>query len=101
MRPRPTVGEEDYPPGFGPIHITMDPSTLQGDAHQTVDNDASFKRRLDNFTKAVVRKRASPLIRELPKPPPTKAVLPLWSKRLAAQSLSRVPASNQGEILIM
>jgi hypothetical protein len=28
-----------------------------------------FKRRLDNFTKVMVRKRASPLIREPPKPP--------------------------------
>ena len=43
----PTVGEEGW----------------LGDTHQTVDNDTSFKRRLDNFTKTVVRKRAFPLIR--------------------------------------
>ena len=70
----PTVGEEGYPPGFGPVQT--DPSTSPGDTHQTVDDDASFKRRLDNFTKAVVCKRGSPLIREPPKQPSAKAVLP-------------------------
>lgn len=86
----PTVGEEDYPPGFSPVHLFMDPSTLLGDGLQTVDNDGSFKRRLGHFTKVVVRKRAFSLIRVSPKPSPTKVVLSLWSKRLAAQSLSRV-----------
>ena len=95
------VGEEHYPLGFGPVHLTTDPNAPPGDGHQTVDNDDSFKCLLNNFTKAVVRKRFFSLIRGPPKPPPAKGVLPLRSKRLAAQSLSRVPASKRGEILIM
>ena len=91
----PTMGEEGC---FGPV--LPDPSTLPGDTHQTVDDDVSFKRHLDNFTMAVVRKRDSPLIREPPKQPPAKPLS--WrSRRLAAQSLSRVPASKRGEVLIM
>ena len=91
----PTMGEEGC---FGPVQT--DPSTPPGDTHQTVDDDASFKRRLDNFTKAVVCKRDSPMIREPPKQPPAKPLS--WrSRRLAAQSLSRVPASKRCEVLIM
>jgi hypothetical protein len=71
------------------------------DTQQTIDNDASFMRRLNNFNKAVVRKRVSPLIREPPEPPPAKAVLPPRSKSLAAQSLSQVPPSKRGEVLIL
>ena len=96
----PVVGEEHYPLGFGPVHLTTDPNAPPGDGHQTVDNDDSFKCLLNNFTKAVVRKKASPLICEPPKPPLAKTVLPLRSKRLAAQSLPQVPASKRGEILI-
>ena len=59
----PTVGEEDYPPGVGLVDLTADAdldSTPSVDGNQIVDNDNSFKRRLDNFTKKVVRKRDSP-----------------------------------------
>jgi hypothetical protein len=45
----PTVGEEGC---FGPVHT--DPSTPPRDTHQAVDDDVSFKHRLDNFTMAVV-----------------------------------------------
>ena len=41
------------------------------------------------------------LIREPPGQPPAKPVLPWRSRRLVVQSLSRVPASKQGEVLIM
>jgi hypothetical protein len=71
------------------------------DTHQTVDNDGSAKRRLDSFINKVTRKRDSPLIREPPKQPPAKPVLPWRNKRLAAQSLSRVHVSKRGEVLIM
>jgi hypothetical protein len=47
------------------------------------------------------KKVASPLIRESPEQPPAKSVLPLRSRRLAAQSLSRVPTYRRGEVLIM
>jgi hypothetical protein len=100
----PTVGGEGYPPGFSPVDLPVDAdldSTSPVDGHHIMDNDDSFKRRLDNFTKKVVRKRDSPLIRQLPKQPPAKAVLPWRSKRLVAQSLSRVPVSKRGEVLIM
>jgi hypothetical protein len=59
----------------------------RGDTHQTVDDDVSFKRRLDNFTMVVVCKRDSLLIREPPKQPSAKPVLPWRSRRLAAQSV--------------
>jgi hypothetical protein len=75
----PMVGEEGC---FGPIHT--DPSTPPGDTHQTVDDDVSFKRRLSNFTKAVVCKRDSPLIRGPPNQSPAKPVLPWRRRRLAA-----------------
>ena len=76
-------------------------SSLPGVTHQAVDNDAFAKRRLDSFINNVTRKRDYPLIREPPKQPPAKPVLPWRSMRLAAQSLSRVPASKRGEVLIM
>jgi hypothetical protein len=66
-----------------------------------VDNDGSAERRLDNFINIVTRKRDSPLIHEPPKQPPAKPVLPWRSRRLAAESLSRVPASKREEMLIM
>ena len=66
------------------------------------DGDSSVARRLRSFTKRILQKVASPL---LPRPPaqPTSStsVLLLRSKRLAAQGLSRVPASKRGEVLIM
>ena len=64
-------------------------------------NDNFAKRRLDSFINKVTRKRDSPLIREPPKQLPAKPVLPWRSRRLAAQNLSRVPASKRGEVLIM
>ena len=59
------------------------------------------KRHLDSFINEVTRKRDSPLIREPPKQPPAKPVMPWRSRRLAAQPLSRVPAFKRGEVLIM
>lgn len=99
----PTEDKKDIPLGFGPVDLTSDaglPSTMPGDT-QTVDHDASFKHHLKNFTKKVVSKRVSLLIRGPPKSPPAKAVLPWRSKRLAAQSLSLVPTSKRGEVLIL
>ena len=68
----------------------------------TVDvSDSSAARRLKSFTRCVLKKVDSPLIREPSKQSPAKPVLPLRSRRLAAQSLSRVPAFKRGEVLIM
>jgi hypothetical protein len=100
----PTVGEEGYPLGFGPIDPLVDAdldSTPPVDGHQIMDNDDSFKCCLDNFTKKVVCKRDSLLIHEPPKQPPAKVVLPWQSRWLVAKSLSQVPASKRGEVLIM
>ena len=85
------------------VDLTVDgpSSSPPGVTHQAVDYDASAKRRLDSFINNVTRKSDSPLIREPPKQPPAKAVLPWRSRRLAAQSLSRVPASKRGEVFIM
>jgi hypothetical protein len=69
---------------------------------RTVDvRDSSAARRLKSLTRHVLKKVDSPLIREPPKQPPAKPVLPLWSMWLAAQSLSRVSASNRGKVLIL
>jgi hypothetical protein len=73
--------------------------TAGGHPPSEVSNDTA-KRRLNNFINEVTRKRDS-LIREPPKQPPAKPVLPRRSRRLAAQSLSRVPAFKRGEVLIM
>jgi hypothetical protein len=59
-------------------------------------SDDTFQRRLDFFTSEVMTKRNSPLIREPPKQPPVMPRLPKRSRRLAAQPLSRVPASKRG-----
>jgi len=72
------------------------PGTLLVDAHLIVDNDASANH-LELFINKVTSKIASPLIREPPKQAPAKVILP----RQVAQSLSRVPASKRGEILVM
>jgi hypothetical protein len=64
-------------------------------------SDSSAARRLKTFTRCVLKKVDSSLIREPPKQPPAKPVMPWWSRRLAAQRLSRVPASKRGEVLIM
>ena len=99
-----THTEHSYPPGFGPVDLTVDADPLSSppvDTYRTVDNDNSAKRRLDSFINKVTRKRNSPLIHEPPKQPPAKAMLPWRSRRLAAQSLSRVLASKRDEVLIM
>ena len=66
-----------------------------------MDNDGSAKRRINIFINKVTCKRDSPLIREPPQQPPAKTMLPWQSRRLVAQSLSRVPASKRGKVLIM
>ena len=85
------------------VDLTVDDpsSSPPGVTHQAVDNDDSAKRRLDSFIINVTHKRDSPLIREPPKQPPAKPILPWRSRWLAAQSLSRVPASKRGEVLII
>jgi hypothetical protein len=68
----------------------------------TVDvSDSSAARRLKSFIRRMLKKVDSPLTREPSKQPPAKPVLPWRSRRLVAQSLSRVPASKRGEVLIM
>jgi hypothetical protein len=91
------------PLGFEPV-VTVDggpPSSPPMVTHLAVDNNGSTKHRLDSFINEVTRKRDYPLIREPPKQPPAKPVLPWRSRQLAAWGLSRVPASKRGEGLIM
>ena len=69
---------------------------------RTVDvSDSSAARCLKSFTRRMLKKVDSSLIREPPKQPPAKPMMPWRSRRLAAQGLSRVPASKRGEVLIM
>ena len=96
--------DRSYPLGFVPVDLTVDggpPSSPPVDTHQTVDNDGSAKCRLDSFVNKVTRKRDSPLIRESPKQPTAKPVMSWRSRRLVAQSPSRVLDSKRGEVLIM
>jgi hypothetical protein len=91
-------------PSFGPAELTADAnmfSTLRREDYTVDVNDNSTARRLKSFTRRVRKKVDSPLICEPPKQPPATSVLPWRSRRLAAQSLSRVPASKRGEVLIM
>jgi hypothetical protein len=76
--------------------------TVDASKGRTVDvSDSSAARHLKSVTRHVLKKVDSPLIREPPKQPPAKLVLSWRSRRLAAQRLSRVLASKQGEVLIM
>ena len=90
---------DDCLPGFSPAEPTVDavpPGMPPVDAHQIMDNNASANR-LELFINKVTSKIASlliPLIREPPKQAPAEVALPWRSKRQAAQSLSRVPASQ-------
>ena len=96
--PRPIHWVVDSP------NLTVDagpPSSPPVDTHPTKDNDDSVKRRLDSFISEVTHKWDSPQIREPPKQPPAKPVMPWRSRRLSAQPLSRAPASKRGEALIM
>jgi hypothetical protein len=62
---------------------------------RTIDvSDSSAARRLKSFTRLVLKKVDSLLIREPPKKPLAKSVLPLRSRRLAAQPPSLVSASK-------
>jgi hypothetical protein len=93
----PTEDKVDGPPGFGLVEPTADVdmfSTPPRDGHLVDVSDSSATRRLKSFTKRVLKKVDSPLICEPPKQPPTKSALSLRIKRLAVQSLSRVPASK-------
>jgi hypothetical protein len=79
--------ERSYPLGFRLVDPTVDAGPFSSppvDTHLTVDNDDSAKRRLDSFINKVTHKRDYPLIREPPKQPPAKLVLPWRSRRLAA-----------------
>ena len=90
-------------PGFGSAKHTVDAdmfSTPPREDHTVDVSDTFPARRLKSFMR-VLKKVDSSLIREAPKQPPARPVLPWWSRRLAAQSLSRVPTSKRGEVLIM
>ena len=60
------------------IDLTVDgpSSSPPGVTHQAMDNDDSAKLRFDSFINNVTHKRDSPLIREPPKQPLAKPVLP-------------------------
>lgn len=60
-------------------------------------------RRLNKFTAEVQRKRQPPLIASPPKQkaPPKKPIIPLGSRRIAAQQMGHIPASKRGEVLLM
>jgi hypothetical protein len=68
----------------------------------TVDvSDSSTAHRLKSFTRRVLKKVDSPIIRDPPKQPPAKQVLPWRNRWLVAQSLSRISASKLTVVLIM
>ena len=56
-------------------------------------------KRLKRFTAKILRKVSSPM---LPQPEvEAQPRLPTHSRRIAAQALSRIPASKRGEVLVM
>jgi hypothetical protein len=76
--------------------------TLTADDHPAEDDNFPAKR-MKSFIEQELRNADPPLIQQPPKHPAATnhPVLPLRSKRLAAQSLSSVSASQRGEVLIM
>lgn len=94
-----------YPSGMGPAEPTANAdqlSTTSRDGHSAKDNDNSTARHLKSFTKRVLKKVNSLLLRQPPKQTSlAKPVLLLRSKRLTAQSLSLVPVSKRGMALIV
>lgn len=97
--------EVGRPSGFAPAEDTVDADMLgtpPQDGHPVNDSIKSIAHRLKSFTKRELKKFDSPLIRQpLEQLSPTRPRLPKWSKRLVAQSLSRVPDSKQGEVLVL
>lgn len=60
-------------------------------------------RRLANFTAEVQRKHQSSLIKATPKQKeqPNKPIIPMRSRRIAAQQMDHISASKQGEALLV
>jgi hypothetical protein len=88
-------------PSPHPIHLAVGSPTAAGppdsspvESSSSEVSDDTTIHPLDNFINKVTRKRDSPLIREPPKQPPAKPLVPRQSRRLAAQLLSRVPTSK-------
>lgn len=77
-------------------------SGLSNGSPQPPENTASAERRFKAFVGKVTKPKPAAI---LPRPSPTKAVTPwqrpLRSRRIAAQSLSRIPVSRRGEYLIL
>jgi hypothetical protein len=67
-------------------------------------NSASAERRLKRFVDKIKKPRPPPLL-QLPSPEQPEATpwpkIPTRSRRIAAQSLSHIPASKRGEFLVM
>ena len=85
------------PPGFSPAEpvVVADMFVTPPWEDRMVDvSDSSAARRLKSFTRRMLKKVDSSLIHEPPKQPPAKPMLPWRSRRLLAQSLSRVPTSK-------
>ena len=63
------------------------------------ERGSSATKRLKQFTAKILRKVSSPL---LPQPDvEAQPKLPTRRRRIAAQALSRVPASKRGEVLVI
>jgi hypothetical protein len=93
-----------YPSDLGPAEPMTDAdqlSTPSRNGHSAKDNDNSATHHLRSFTKRAL-KIDFPLICQPPKQlSPAKLMLSLRSKWVAARSLSRVSASQRGEVLVM
>ena len=99
-----TYDEVGGPPRFGPSEPTavVDMFSMPPREDRTVDvSDNSATRRLKSFTRRMLKNVDSSLICKPPNQPPAKPVPSPWNRRLAVQSLSRVPASKRGEVLII
>jgi hypothetical protein len=81
-------------PGSSAILLDADAATTP-----PAESGSSATKRLKCFTDKILRKAPLPL---LPQPVvEAQPKLPICSKRIAAQALSRVPASKRGEVLVM
>lgn len=93
-------GEENLGPTAAPKTPGATPASEASAAGNPASRRSSTGFRLKKFKQRVLHKVATPLLPPIVQITPV-AKLPLRSRRLAEQPLSRVPVSKRGEFLVM
>lgn len=99
--PTPSLGESG--PSTSLARPILAPAATTGDdplVAQEGSNSGSFGGKVKCFTERILKKAASPLL-HAKVDDSSSAKLPLRSRRIAANPLSKVPVVKRGEILVM